>query len=132
MSSPRRLQFRVGSSLLTASLALAGCDDADTTKDPASAKQPDPDADRPSANPEPVAEPDPVPSVNPEPIPEEAAPQVYTNEGPELDPEPPRVNMVAPQVVPQVAPQVAPQPPPKPVHANPGPQQPVPQTPPSE
>lgn len=111
---PRSLSFAVSTSLLTASLALAGgCDDKQPTVNPAPEKtpehtvnegpQPEP---QPTANPGPEAPPEPPPTADapPEPLPtanpgpEDFPEPVHVNEGPvdapelEAAPEPKRVN----------------------------------------
>ncbi|PRQ08392.1 hypothetical protein [Enhygromyxa salina] len=97
---PRRLSFAVGSSLLTASLALGagGCDERTSNPGPdPEAQQPKPKPEEPVVNPLPPPDPVARPNEGPEPDPEAVEP-VYVNEGPEPDPEPrpdsPKVNTV--------------------------------------
>lgn len=74
---PRSLTFVVSSSLLTASLSLAGCDEPKKQVNPGPINEaPQPEPDTVNVGPEPQPEPPP-----PEPI--------HVNEGPEPQPEPP-------------------------------------------
>lgn len=106
---PRSLTFVVSTSLLTASLSLAGCDEPKQANPPT-----DKGADKnvgkavetvnegPEKPPQPETPPPPETPPQPEPSPE----PINVNEGPEPMPEPPpeKVNP-GPEVVPQAAPE---------------------------
>jgi hypothetical protein len=93
---PRSLTFVVSTSLLTASLSLAGCDEQPANSGPVKGSQDKTDKgsdeDRVNEGPE---TPPPVISVNegPEPVPEPPPPEpIHVNEGPEPVPEPPVIH----------------------------------------
>jgi hypothetical protein len=84
---PRSLRFAVGTSLLSASLSLAGCDDTKT-----------PPKDQPTVNPKEPVDTPPAPEedhvnvgpeqATPEPEPRPELEPIHVNEGPQPEPEP--------------------------------------------
>jgi hypothetical protein len=86
---PRSLTFAVSTSLLTASLALAGCDDAKPQINPGPVNEaPQPKAEGGEQPPPPKPDVQPKPEPKPEPI--------HVNEGPQPEPEPEDVKSVNP------------------------------------
>jgi hypothetical protein len=93
MSTPRRLSFAVGTSLLTASLSLGACTDKPKADGPEKKPEkhvnegPQPEFEPVHVNegPQPQPEPEPVLAVNegPEPEPEPPKPGTKVNPGPE-------------------------------------------------
>lgn len=90
---PRSLTFVVSTSLLTASLSLAGCDDPKGAVDDGPQKaDKGGDADNVNVGPETPPQPEPPPQPETPPQPEPPPPEdIHVNEGPEPVPEPPPV-----------------------------------------
>lgn len=88
---PRSLTFVVSTSLLTASLSLAACDEQPANSGPVKGSQDKTDkgSDEDRVNEGPETPPPPVISVNEGPEPEPPPPEpIHVNEGPEPVPEP--------------------------------------------
>jgi hypothetical protein len=93
---PRSLTFAVSTSLLTASLSLAGCDEPKKHINPGPVNEaPKPEPDTRDVNPGPDVETPPEPdhvNVGPEPTPEPPPEPIHVNEGPEPPPPDTKVN----------------------------------------